>query len=107
VYIKRIRKIDLRRFQTIQTYFQDISSNLSCVYKALSHGGEYHMIVGNSTIRGIHIPTHQIIAEIAQDIGFSWDSYFKYPIKDHRTSIPINGNGGKIAYEHVIKLIKN
>lgn len=105
-YLRKIRTIDLRRFQTVRTYFQDISSNLRCVYKALSHGGEYHIIIGNSTIRGTYIPTHQIIAEIAEDLGFSWNSYFKYPIKDHRTSIPRNGKGGKIAYEHVIKLVK-
>lgn len=105
-YLEEVREIDIRRFQTIQTYFQDISSNLRGVYKALSYGSGYHMIIGNSSIRGSYIPTHQIIAEIAQDLGFSWDSYFKYPIKDHRTSIPRKGEGGKIAYEHVIKLVK-
>lgn len=105
-YLKDIREIDFRRFQTVQAYFQDISSNLKSMYSALVNGGEYHMIIGNSAIRGFYIPTHQIIAEIAQDLGFSWDGYFKYPIRDHRTSIPRNGNGGKIAYEHVIKLVK-
>jgi hypothetical protein len=65
------------------------------------------MIIGNSTIRGEYLPTHQIIAEIAKSVGFSWYHYFKYPIKDHRTSIPRNGEGGKIEYEHVIRLLKN
>lgn len=87
-------------------YFNDIHKNLHSVKKSLIEQGEYHMIIGDNVINGIEIPTHKIIAEIAEKIGFNWFGYYKYPIKDHRTSIPRNGSGGKIKYEYVI-ILKN
>jgi DNA modification methylase len=89
-----------------QAYFNDIFKNLNSVKKALVSGGEYHMIIGDNTINGINIPTHRLIAEIASNIGFNWSGYYKYPIKDHRTSIPRKDHGGKIKYEYVI-ILKN
>lgn len=87
-------------------YFNDILKNLSCVYKALKSEGQYHMIIGDNVINNIEIPTHKIIASLAEKIGFNWTGYYKYPIKDHRTSIPRKDNGGKIKYEFVIILTK-
>jgi DNA modification methylase len=87
-------------------YFNDIYKNLKSVKKSLVAKGEYHMIIGDNVINSIEIPTHKIIAEIAQKIDFNWTGYYKYPIKDHRTSIPRNGSGGKIKYEYVIILSK-
>lgn len=106
VALNEIHSVDGIRFQTAMSYFQDIYDNLSSVYSALNDGGQYHMIIGNSTIRGIHVETHRLTAELAESVGFRWDGYFKYRIKDHRTSIPRNGNGGKIEFEHVITLTK-
>lgn len=91
---------------TCLAYFNDIYSNLQNVYKSLKSGGEYHMILGDNTIKGIEIPTHRLIAELANETGFEWFGYYKYPIKDHRTSIPRNSNGGKINFEYIISLKK-
>ena len=104
--LHEINKVDKIRFATAMSYFQDIRDNLSSVYDALNDGGQYHMIIGNSTIRGTKVATHHLTGELGEKIGFRWDGYFKYRIKDHRTSIPRNGNGGKIEYEHVITLTK-
>lgn len=98
--------LDPSRARTLSAYFEDMSLNLQCVLKSLRSGGKYHVIVGDSVVRGVPIPTHQHIAEIAKSIGFEWASYFKYQIKDHRTSLPRNGRGGKIDFEHVVTLRK-
>ena len=87
-------------------YFNDIYKNLISVKKSLHDKGEYHMIIGDNVINGIDIPTHRIIARIAEKVGFDWSGYYKYPIKDHRTSIPRNSGLGKIKYEYVIILKK-
>jgi len=105
-YIHEIEGADKSRFKTSLTYFQDMTENLRQVYGALVQGGEYHVIIGNSTIRGVDIPTHNVLAELAKYVGFTWQNYIKYPIKDHRTSIPRNGQGGKIEHEHVLTLVK-
>jgi DNA modification methylase len=92
--------------KTCLSYFNDIKNNLICVKDVLKKGGEYHMIIGDNTIKKVDIPTHKLIAEIATELGFDWFGYYKYAIKDHRTSIPRNDNGGKINYEFVLMLRK-
>jgi DNA modification methylase len=92
--------------KTCLSYFNDIYNNLNCVKSALKKGGEYHMVIGDNVIKGVEIPTHKIIANLGNVVGLKWVGYYKYLIKDHRTSIPRKGNGGKIEYEYVIILRK-
>ena len=80
--------------------------NLQCVFNALKQTGEYHIIIGDNTIKGIDIPTHDLIRELAISIGYESFGYYCYEIKDHRTSIPRNNSKSKIDYEHVIMLRK-
>ena len=107
-YVDEIACLDLRRAFIATKYFDDIFNNLSRVYESLRVGGSYHMIIGNSSIRGVPIPTHELIAKLGELVGFEWSGYFQYKIKDHRLSIPRQNNatGGKIEYEHVITLQK-
>jgi DNA modification methylase len=103
---EKIALVDKARAKTVGVYFDDMLSNLRCVYKSLKPGCSYHIIVGNSVVREIDLHTHQYIGELAKIVGFEWTGYFKYQIKDHRTSLPRNGRGGKIEYEHVVSLLK-
>ena len=105
-YYEKILEKDMQRAQTSLAYFNDIYKNLQCVYKALKEGGEYHIIIGDNTIRDIDIPTHNIITNLSGSVGFEAFGYYKYIIKDHRTSIPRNKKTSKINYEHVIMLKK-
>jgi len=97
---------DKDRSRTILGYFSDMFQNLVCTFKVLKPFTSYHLIVGDSVIRGISVPTHEIIAKLGQEIGFEWTNYYRYPIRDHRTSIPRHNNGGKIMSEHVVSLRK-
>ena len=105
-YATQIGEIDPRRASVMTQYFEDMRRNLACVYDVLRTNGEYHLIVGNSVIRGVEIPTHEILTKIGERMGFVWVGYFNYRIKDHRLSIPRKDNGGKIDIEHVITLKK-
>jgi DNA modification methylase len=106
-YYDALLPLDKIRAASMVSYFDDMYDNLICVFNALNDGGEYHMIIGDNVLKGVYVPTHKVIAELAEHVGFEWAGYYKYPIKDHRTSIPRNGNGGKIDYEFVIQLTKN
>lgn len=99
-----LQDLDPIRYQTAVAFFEDMKNNLLSVKQALKTGGQYYIIIGNSKIRGIEIPTHEILAKIGLAVGFEWDSYFHYRIRDHRTSIPRGDRGGKIDFEHVIGL---
>ena len=99
-------KKDSQRAQTSLSYFNDIYKNLICVRKVLRQKGEYHIIIGDNTIRDIDIPTHEIISSLAQIAGYEQFGYYKYDIRDHRTSIPRNKAKSKIQIEHVLMLRK-
>lgn len=101
-----LETIDEIRFRTALVFFDDMKRNLQSVFRALKSGGKYYIIIGNSKIRGFDVPTHQVIAEIAEELGYKWEKYFLYRIKDHRTSIPRGDRGGKIEFEHVLGLAK-
>jgi len=104
--VHAISALDQKRGAVVAGYFEDMYQNLMCTHEVLRRGGEYHVIVGDSVIRGTYVSTHEILAEMAKSVGFDWIGYYKYRIKDHRTSIPRGGNGGKIDVEHVITLRK-
>lgn len=101
-----IAKKDSQRAHTSLSYFNDIYKNLICVCKVLRPKGEYHIIIGDNTIRDIDIPTHEIISSLAQKAGYEHFGYYKYNIRDHRTSIPRNKAKSKIQIEHVLMLRK-
>lgn len=105
-FYAEIVSVDKDRACTCLAYFNDLFKNLSCVHNALKTRGIYHMIIGDNTIRGVDVPTHEIIAHLAEKIGYKWIGYYKYEIKDHRTSLPRNNTKNKIEYEHVIMLQK-
>lgn len=106
-YFEKISQADPMRGLTALAYFNDMYNNLRNVYSALKKGGCYHLIVGDNTIRNLFVPTHEILAKLGESIGFEWTGYYKYRIKDHRMSIPRNGQScSKIEYEHVVILRK-
>lgn len=103
---RQIEAEDANRAGTVRGYFADMLKNLQCVYRTLAAGGRYHVIVGDGVIRKVSVPTHEIIASLGESVGFRWVHYYKYRIRDHRTSIPRQNQGGKIEYEHVVVLEK-
>ena len=107
-YLDQLATQDQRRADIAAHYFDDMRHNLASVWAALRPGGSYHLIIGNSNLRGVEIPTHELIAQQGQDLGFAWTGYFRYKLKDHRLSIPRQNNatGGKIEVEHVVTLQK-
>jgi hypothetical protein len=105
-HVNKIAVTDPARSRIVAGYFQDMYNNLLCTYAALKDGGEYHMIVGDSSIRGVRVPTHKILLALAESIGYVPAAMYRYRIRDHRTSIPRNGHGGKIKFEVVVSLRK-
>lgn len=101
-----LARVDKTRFDTAVAFFDDMAKNLKCVFDALKSNGSYFVIVGNSTLRGVEVRTHRVLAELAESVGYQWFGYFRYPVKDHRTSIPRGDRGGKIEFEHVLELRK-
>jgi len=57
--------------ETIFAYFIDMRELLRGVFESLEPGGECHVIVGNSAYAGVIIPTDVLLAQIAENLGFT------------------------------------
>lgn len=52
-------------------YFGGMKMNLGSVYKILRNGGHYDLVLGDSAIAGVHIPTDILIAKLGEEVGYS------------------------------------
>ncbi len=101
-----MENLDKKRKIVISNYFEDMANNIMSVRSALKKDGYYVLVVGDSTIRNINIPTGKILSEIAQKIGFNHELSFKYVIRDRYMHLPRGNNGGIIKYDEILVLRK-
>lgn len=55
----------------VAEYFADMTLHLKGMRKLLKDGTHYVVMVGDSAIDGVHVPTDVLLAEIGKDVGFS------------------------------------
>lgn len=76
IYIKDIieslNKVsyDSRIQKMVISYFNDMEDVFIALKKALKDGGRLIMDIGDSQFAGVHIPTHEILINIAEKYGF-------------------------------------
>lgn len=103
---EKISKIDKKRAYVVQKFFFDMSKNMIEVKRLLKKNGHYVIVVGNSSIRGINVPTNELLVEIAKINGFDLENMFSYVIKNRYLRIPRSGKGGLIKKDWMIDLVK-
>jgi hypothetical protein len=54
----------------LRGYFDDMQKILTAIYRATTIGGRAYIVVGNSSYKGIIVPTDLLLSEIAENIGF-------------------------------------
>lgn len=57
----------------VRHYFSDMALVLSSVARVLAPGGRFHLDIGDSKYYGVHVPTPDLLAQVARGIGFSVD----------------------------------
>lgn len=104
--LEEIYHIDPRRAYIIYKFFEDMKINLKETHRVLRPGGRYCIAIGNNTIRGKIVPSHEILKEIAEldDVGFKVESYFFSGVINHFIKIP---RTERMAGEWVIILKKD
>jgi hypothetical protein len=55
----------------VRGYFADMTTLLQATHRALRKGGRATVVVGNSALAGVLIPTDLLLADIAQTVGFN------------------------------------
>lgn len=110
--VKKVSEKDIRKARILLRYFQDMEMTLSEMYGVLKPKRSATVVVGSSTIRSIDILTHEIIGEVAQDIGFNLIGMTARNIDRDKRMMPMgnktnrNGIEARINQEYVILLYK-
>jgi DNA modification methylase len=104
--LNTISETDKKRAFVVLKFFEDMTKDIMVVKKLLRPNSHYVIVVGDSEIRRVNVPTHDILVDIAQQNGFKLDNIFSYIIKNRYLRIPRSGRGGLIKKDWVIDLVK-
>jgi len=108
--LRKIYKVDKFRAYIAYKFFEDMKQNLEEIFRVLkkSHGakdGRYIVVIGDGVIRKIPVPTHEILARIGKDVGFSVENVFSYVIR-HRTLLITRAAHSGIIHKDWITVFK-
>ncbi len=85
-----IHEVDPRRSFIVYKFFEDMRIQLSETLRVLKPDGKYCIVIGNNTVRGHEVNSHEILSEIAtsDDIGFQLEKKFFSLLIRHFIKIP-------------------
>lgn len=96
-YIEELEPVvyDQRITLMVAGYFNDMSAVISRLSHAIRDGGFFIMDIGDSQFAGVHIPTHDILSQIAASFGF--EKYDESVLRERRSK------NGMVLSQRVLK----
>ncbi len=82
-------------------YTLDMENVLSRIMQILKPGGHCAIVSGDNTLSNPPVPTHQIITELALDLGFRLRHHYVDAIRDRWVPPSRNGHSGVILDDHI------
>jgi site-specific DNA-methyltransferase (cytosine-N4-specific) len=110
--VTRVRRRDGNRARDVLSFFIDLEKCLVETSRVMSTGGHVCIVIGDRTVKGVTIPTGQIISELASGLDFATQTTYERSIPTKRMpweNSPSNvaGEKGKTMHEeHIIVLRK-
>ena len=88
--VKQVYGKDQRRAYILYRFFKDMEKNLQETFRVLKPGARYCVVIGNNTVRGTYVKSHEIITQMAlsQNVGFELENYFHSGLINHYIKIP-------------------
>ena len=97
--MEKERAVDSRFGRMVVNYFNDLYLMLYGLYDMMLPDGRGYIVVGDSAIYGVHIPTEKIISDIAKSIGYSTEIL---PFRDRFATLH-----NKKLTEYIVKIKKS
>jgi hypothetical protein len=88
--------------ENVLSYFIDFRKHLDAARGVLRRKAIYGLVVGESMIRSVIVPTPKILTALFRDAGFEFIGSCSYAIKRHYMKFPRRANSGKIMLDHVL-----
>lgn len=104
-YISQVFERDRSLASIMWRYFQDMDAHFAAMRSILRPGAHYIMVIGDSTLARIPVPTHTLLTSCAERHGFRFASHFAYEIRNKYMRFPRGGRGGVVVHDWVIDLV--
>lgn len=105
--IERIYKKNKERAAIVSRYFSDMRQVIRETRRVLKTGGRFVLVVGDNTICGIKVCSHQILADIAtQDSGFEVETMLVDKIRSRGMITKRHETGGMVLDDWALVLRK-
>ena len=96
--VMRVGEVDAAKSRVLQRYFADMSASLSEMQRVLRPGSAAVIVVGPSTMRGILVPTHECLADLAEQAGLDVVGVAPRNLDRDRRMMPArNASGPSVA----------
>lgn len=105
--IAAVYERDDRRAYIMYHYFREIREAFEETRRVLDDEGIFALTIGDSVIRKIPIPTHELIIDVAESVGFKVKKVTYDLIKTHNLVPFRNKTAGVIKTEWAIVLMKH
>ena len=103
--VHEIFKLDKKRAGIVSKYFSDMRLIIGEMYRKLRAGGKCCIVIGDSRVKKVLVPTHEIFKTIAKEQGFKLLDEFPRivdPRKKQTANAPNDYGGGAINVEYVL-----
>jgi len=100
-FVTTIRAVSAKEAENVIGYFEDFSKHLQVAKRSMRPGGVYALVIGESHIRGVTIPTPTILSALFEAHGFESIGSCSYMIKRHYMKFPRRSNSRKINIDYV------
>ena len=96
---------DRKSGYTVHKYFADMKRNLEEVHRVLKRRGTYCIVAGENVLKGKKIPTYELLAKLAERVGFDVKRVYDYDIINRHLDVP-RWNNSTILQDHIVILEK-
>ena len=115
--VDRLAARDAARSRIARRYFGDMAAAIGEMARTLRRGAAAIIVVGPSTMRGVAIPTHECLSDIASRAGFEVAGVAPRSLDRDRRMMPARSGGGagatgavgierRMATEYIIGAVK-
>jgi hypothetical protein len=100
-FVTKIRAVSTKEAENVIGYFEDYSKHLQAIKRSMRPGGVYALVIGESHIRGVTVPTPTILSALFESHEFESIGSCSYMIKRHYMKFPRRSNSRKINVDYV------
>lgn len=105
--IRKLYKLDKRKAGIVSKYYLDMKIAIKNIYDSLNPKGKFILIVGNNSVLSYKVKNHQILINIAKNIGFEIKLIIKDEIISRGLFTKRHESADIIAEEWIIVLQKS